>query len=150
MVLALAHKAGTNFYANVSVQMAAGKSFTQSAVAAGHAPTILSPFSRSSTEVSEAAGHAEISELKQAAFSTAAGQLSRFTPNADGGFVLYVQKFEAGDATKKTAELPQVVSQIRRGRQNEAFNIWVNNEAVRELSKIPALQKLQAEAAGQP
>ena len=148
MALALAHKAGTNFYANVSAQLAAGKSFAQAAVAQGHAPTALSPFSLSSSEVPEAAGHAEINELKQTAFGTAAGQLSHFTSSADGGFVLYVQKFEAADAAKKAAELPQIVSQIRRGRQNEAFNIWVNTEAARELRNIPALQ--QPTTAGQP
>ena len=84
------------------------------------------------------------------AFGTAAGQLSHFTSSADGGFVLYIQKFEAADATQKTAELPQIISQIRRGRQNEAFNTWVNTEAAREFRNIPAFQKIQAGAANQP
>ena len=33
------------------------------------------------------------------------------------------------------------LSQVRRGRENEAFNIWVNNEANREFRNIAAFQK---------
>ena len=148
--LALAHKAGTNFYFNAAVQVAAGKTFAQAAVAAGHTPVILSPFSLSSAEVPEAGDRADIRALKQAAFSTPVGGVSGFMPTADGGFVLHVEKISPADPTKKTAEMPQVISQIRRGRENEAFNIWVNNEANREFRNIAVFQKLQSEAATQP
>ena len=139
--LALANQAGTNFYVTASVQTAAGGSFAQAAVAAGHAPVVLSPFSLSSTDVPEAGDHAQIGELKQAAFTTAPGHVSRFTQTADGGFVLFVQKLDAPDATKKTSDIPGFLSQIRRSRENEAFNIWVNSEASRELRNIAAFQK---------
>ena len=121
--------------------MAAGKSFAQAGVSAGHTPVILSLFSQSSTEVPEAGDHADVRELKQAVFTTAPGHISRFVPNADGGFVLYVQKIESVDATKSAAELAAFTSQMRRGREGEAFNIWVNTEASREFRNIPALQK---------
>ncbi len=138
---ALANQAGTNFYITASVQTAAGKSFAQAATAAGFTPVVLSPFSLSSAEVPEAADRAQIGELKQAAFTTAPGHVSRFMPTAAGGFVLSVQKLEAPDLTKKTADMPTFVSQMRRGRENEAFNIWVNSEAGRELRNIAAFQK---------
>jgi hypothetical protein len=142
--LALANQAGTNFYVTASVQTAAGQTFAQAAVAAGHTPVVLTPFSLNSSEVPEAGDHAQIGELKQAAFTTAPGHISRFTPTADGGFVLFVQKLNAPDATKKSADLTGFISQVRRGRENEAFNIWVNSEAGRELRNIPAFQKTSA------
>jgi len=40
------------------------------------------------------------------------------------------------DEAKKTAELPQFLSQVRRGRENEAFNFWLQTEANRELAGI--------------
>ena len=142
--LALANQAGTNFFITASVQTAAGQAFAPAAVGVGHAPVKLSPFSLSSTDVPEAGDRATIGELKQAAFTTTPGHVSRFVPTQDGGFVLFVQKLEAPDLTKKTAELPTFISQVRRGRENEAFNIWVNNEAGRELRNIPAFQKAAA------
>jgi hypothetical protein len=143
----LATRAGTNFYFQAAVQTAAGKSFAAAAVSAGVAPVILSPFSLSSTEVPEAGNRADIRELKQAAFSTPVGGISRFMPTADGGFVLHVDKISPADPSKKAAEMPQVLSQIRRGRENEAFSIWVNNEASRELGNLPVFQR---SAANQP
>ena len=144
LALALAHKAGTNFYLNAAVQTAAGKSFAQVAVAASQSPVILSPFSLSSASVPEADDRAEIGALKQAAFTTAPGQVSQFVPTANGGFVMFVQKLSPPDAAMKAAALNSpagFLSQVRRGRENEAFNIWVNNEVNREFRNIPALQK---------
>jgi len=145
--LALVEKAGTNVYVTASVQMAVGKTFAQSVVGLGYTPVILSPFSLSSASVPEADGRAPIGDLKQAAFTTTPGHVSRFTPTADGGFVMYVQRMEPVDAAKKAAALPGFVSQVRRSRENEAFNIWLNSEASRELRGIPAFQKNASSAA---
>jgi hypothetical protein len=147
--IALANKAGTNFYITASVQMAAGQSFAKAAVAAGFTPVVFSPFSLSSAEVPEADDRAPIRDLKEAAFTTAPGRVSRFMPTTDGGFVLYVQRLEPMDVSKKTVDLPGFIAQMRRGRESEAFNIWVNSEASREFRTIPALQK-QFGAANQP
>ncbi len=145
--LALAYNAGTNFYFTAAVQAATGKSFASSAIAAGQAPVLLSPFSLTTPEVPEAGGHADIRELRNAAFSTPVGGISRFMPTEDGGFVMHVRSMSPGDATRKTAELPQFIQQLRRGRENEAFAIWVNNEASREFRNIAAFQKPQSGAA---
>ena len=131
-----AQTAGTNFYYTAAVQMAAGKTFAQAAIAAGHAPLALSPFSLSSQEVPEAGDHAEINQLKQAAFTTQPGHLSKFFPTADGGFVLFVQSLLPVDESKKISELPLFLSQVRRSRESEAFNIWLQTEANRELGGI--------------
>ena len=145
--IALVDHAGTNFYVNASVQTAAGKTFAQVAVSEGHTPVILSPFSLSSAEVPEAGDRAPVGDLKQAAFTTSAGHVSRFMPTADGGFVLYVQRVEPADASTKAKDLTGFTSQMRRARENEAFNLWVNSEASRELRGIPAFQKMQSGAA---
>jgi len=136
--LALANRAGTNFYVTASVQMAAGKSFAQVAVSEGQSPIILSPFSSSTAEIPEAGDHVDPRTLKQAAFSTAPGHISRFVPTQDGGFIVYLQKIESVDTVKDAAAVTAFTSQIRRGRENEAFNLWVNSEASRELRNIPA------------
>ena len=145
--LALAYAAGTNFYFNAAVQAATGKSFASAAAAAGQTPVLLSPFSLSSSEVPEAGDRADIRELKNTAFTTPVGGISRFIPTTDGGFVMHVRSLSPGDASRKNAELPQFIQQMRRGRENEAFAIWVNTEAGREFRNIPALQKLQSSGA---
>jgi hypothetical protein len=138
-----AQRAGTNFYHTAAVQMAAGKTFAQAAVAAGQAPQVLTPFSLSSTEVPEAGDHAELNQLKQAAFTTPAGRLSNFFPTADGGFILFVQSLLPMDEGRKNTEMPQFLAQVRRGRENEAFNLWLQTEANRELGGI--LKELSAQ-----
>lgn len=145
--IALAQAAGTNFYYSVSVQLAAGKSFAQSAVAAGHAPLPLVPFSLNSSEVPELGNRADLGQLKQAAFTTSPGHASRFMETGDGGFVLFVNSLEPVDATKKKNELPQFISQVRRARESEAFNLWLNSEANRELQNTAFFEEQKKKAA---
>jgi len=140
--VALAQRAGTNFYAVAAAQLAAGKKFTQAAVAAGFAPMILAPFSLSSTTIPEVSDRADLNQFKQVAFGTAPGQLSKFYPSGDGGFVLFVDALVPVDQAKKTAELAQFGNQVRRGRQNEAFNLWLSAEASRELANTPFAKQL--------
>jgi hypothetical protein len=145
--LAFAQRAGTNFYYTATVQMAVAKSFAQIAVAAGQSPQVLPPFSLSSTEVAGFTERAELGQLKQAAFTTPVGHVSNFVPTADGGFVLFVQSMLPLDETKKTSEMPQFLAQVRRGRQNEAFNLWLQGEANRELRNTPIYEQQAAGAA---
>ena len=111
-------------------------------MAAGQSPQALTPFSLSSQEVAELNDRAELSQLKQAAFTTPPGRLSNFFPTADGGFVLFVQSLLPVDEAKKTTELPQFISQVRRGRENEAFNLWLQTEANRELRNTPVYAEM--------
>ena len=139
--LMLAQRAGTNFYYSLTVQMAAGKTFAQAAVAAAQTPLVLPPFSLSTTELPEIGDRADIRQIKQAAFTTTAGHISSFIPTQDGGFVLFVQQMLPMDTTKKNAELPQFLMQVRRSRQNEDFQLWLQGEANRELRDTPFYQK---------
>ena len=145
--IALARSAGTNFYLTAAMQMAAGKTFAQAAVAAGQTPQVLPAFSLSSSEVPGFDGRAELGQLKQAAFTTPVGHVSNFAPSADGGFVLFVQSMLPLDEAKKAADFPQFLTQVRRGRQNEAFNLWLQGEANRELRNTPVYQQMAAGAA---
>jgi hypothetical protein len=140
----LAQRAGTKFYATATNQMAAGKTFAQATVTAGHAPEVLTPFSLSSPEVPEAGDRAELNQLKQAAFTTQPGRISSFFPTTEGGFILFVQSLLPVDEGKKNTELPQFLSQVRRGRQNEAFNLWLQTEANRELRSTPVYNEANA------
>ena len=93
----------------------------------------------------ELGDHAQLGQLKQAAFTTAPGKISPFVPTADGGFILYVQSLLPVDESKKAADFPQYLAQARRARQNEAFNLWLNTELNRELVNTPYYQQ-QAQA----
>ncbi len=148
--ISLAQQAGTNFYYTASVQMAVGNKFSGIAVAHGVTPVILSPFSLNSSEVPELGEHAELGQLKQAAFTTQPGKVSRFIPTADGGFVLYVESLLPVDETKKAADFPQFLDQVRRSRQNESFYLWLNTEFNREMRTTPFYQEAQANAQANP
>ncbi len=148
--VALAQAAGTNFYYQAAVQMAAGNSFAKSAVTAGQSPQVLPGFSLATEELPELGERASLNQLKQAAFTTAPGHLSTFQANGAGGFVLFVQQLLPLDTSKKTAELPVFTTQVRRARQNESFNLWLQGEANRELRNTPFFAKMTAGAAKQP
>jgi hypothetical protein len=140
-----ARAAGTNFYFAAMVQMGAGKSFGQVAMSTGEAPVVLRPFSLSSQEIPQAEGHADAAQIKNAAFSTPAGHVSPFQATADGGFVLYVQALLPVDEKDKAAKLPQFLAQIRRNRESEAFNLWMETEANRELRTTPVYDELMGQ-----
>jgi peptidyl-prolyl cis-trans isomerase D len=148
--VALARRAGTNYYQTLTTQMAAGKTFAQAAVAAGQTPLVLPPFSLSTSEMPELEDRASLGQIKQAAFTTTVGHVSGFQPTSEGGFILFVQQMLPVDETKKNSELPQFTAQVRRARQNEAFNLWVQAEANRELRDTPVFKKETAGALPQP
>jgi SurA N-terminal domain len=135
--IALAQRAGTNAYYNLTVQMAAGNSFGKAAVAAGQVSQVLPAFSLSTQELPELGDHATLNQIKQAAFTTSAGRVSNFIPDRDGGFVLFVQQQLPVDQAKKAAERPQFTARVQRARQGEAFNLWLMAEANRELRDTP-------------
>ncbi len=143
----LAQRAGTNFYFNATIQMAAGTTFAQAAVAAGLRPQALPPFSLGTRDLPELGDRAELDQLKQAAFSTPVGHTSGFEETSDGGFVLYVQSQLPVDQAVMNAQMPQFIAQLRRAQQNDAFNEWLQIEANRELRNTPAYQPQTATGA---
>jgi hypothetical protein len=140
----LAQQAGTNFDFSLKMHMAAANSFTLACLAAGLKPELLPPFSLSTKELPELAGRAELSQLKQAAFTATVGHASGFQETDDGGFIVFVQSQLPVDEAKMDSDLPQFTAMLRRSRENEAFNQWLMREASRSLRDTPAFRR-QAE-----
>ncbi|HWY31326.1 MAG TPA: SurA N-terminal domain-containing protein [Candidatus Acidoferrum sp.] len=145
--VALAQHAGTNFSYSARIQTAMGQKFSKLAEANQLTPVALTPFSLSSSEVPELGDHAELNQLKRAAFSTPPGKVSPFVPSAEGGFVVYVQSLLPVDQSEKSTNFPKFLAELRRTRLNEAFNLWINAELNRELRNTPYFQQQQASAA---
>jgi len=137
----LAQQAGTNL-AHTLVGVTPDHSFASQCLAAGFHPQLLPPFSLASTNLPELEEHAELNQVKQAAFATPPGKASRFVETADGGFILCVQSRLPIDQAKMQAALPQFLAALRRERLNEAFNQWVNLEANRQLRDTPVYRAL--------
>ena len=146
----LAQRAGTNFASGLR-QLAAGQNFAAACVAAGLHPEQMPPFSLSSQEIPELAGRASIGQIQHAAFGTPVGHAGNFEPTDNdnindnsGGFVLYVQSRLPLDQTAMKTDLPLFTAGLRRQRESEAFNQWVQAEANRQLINTPVYQPAAA------
>jgi hypothetical protein len=139
--IALAREAGTNFFVKLTVGMAAGKSFAAVCAADGLQPQTLPPFSLSTRELPALGDRAELDQVKQAAFTTTVGRASSFQETSDGGFVLFVQSQLPIDQAVMAADLPQYTESLRRTRENEAFNEWLQAEAGRALRDTPVARQ---------
>jgi hypothetical protein len=142
----LAQRAGTNFVYTLEISMAAGSSFASACVAAGLKPEILPPFSLSTKELPELADRAELSQLKQAAFTTPVGRAGGFQETDSGGYIVFVQSQLPVDETRMDSDLPQFTATLRQQRQNEAFNEWLMREANRSLKETPIFRQPAATA----
>lgn len=139
----LARLAGTNFYTSAAISMAVGKTtFAQAAINAGYTPLVLSRFSRSTASIPEINEQGEFNYIKNLAFNLPAGGVSPFIPTPDGGFILKVSSLSPVDPAKRAADLPAFSQQLRRSREAEAFNVWVNVEMNRELARNPAFKAM--------
>jgi hypothetical protein len=143
----IAQRAGTNFAPALAGQLMAGHSFASACIAAGLQPETLPPFSLSTQELPELANHAGLPQVKQATFSTPAGHSGGFEETEDGGFIVYVQSRLPVDSAAMSADLPQFTAGLRRARESEVFNQWVQAEANRQFRNIPAFQKQAAAGA---
>ena len=141
----MAQADGTNFYTTAKISLALGKTFAQAAAAEGRPPVMLTEFSRSSTGVPEISDQNEFNYIKNLTFSVPVGSISPFIPTPDGGFILHVKSMAPVDPAKKAADLPGFMAQVRRSRESESFNIWVNTEANRELRNNSHFAELQAD-----
>jgi hypothetical protein len=137
----IAQRTGTNFAPALAGQLMAGHSFASACIAAGVQPEALPPFSLSTQDLPELTGRASITQLKQATFATPTGHAGGFEETEDGGFIVYVQSRLPVDSAAMSSDLPQFTTGLRRARESEAFNQWVQTEANHQFRDIPALQK---------
>jgi hypothetical protein len=143
--IALAREAGTNFGYKLMVNLVGGKSFEAACADSKLQAQTLPPFSLSTSELPELGGRVELNQLKQIAFTTPVGHASNFEETGDGGFFLFVQSQLPVDPTAMRADLPQFTAQLRRARENEAFQEWLNTEANRELHDMPFAKQAMAQ-----
>ncbi len=137
----LARRAGTNFVRTLTGMTADG-GFASLCAAAGLQSQVLPAFSLSTPELPELGGRTDLNQLKQAVFTTPLGKTSGFEATSTGGFIVYVQSRLPIDQAKMNSEMPQYITALRRGRQSESFNQWVNLEANRELRATPVFRQL--------
>jgi parvulin-like peptidyl-prolyl isomerase len=137
----LAREAGTNFFFKLTVAMALRKSFSSTCTASGLQPEVLPPFSLSTPQLPALGERAELSQVKQAAFTTAVGHASNFEETGDGGFILYVQSQQPVDQSVMTAELPEFSDKLRRERENEAFQEWLGAQIQKEFGGMKIFQE---------
>jgi hypothetical protein len=143
----IAQRTGTNFAPALASQLMAGHGFASVCIAAGLQPETLPPFSLSTQELPELAGRATVAQLKQATFATPTGHAGGFEDTEDGGFIVYVQSRLPVDQSAINAGLPQYTAGLRRERQSEAFNQWIQAEANRQFPNIPFFKQQAAAGA---
>ena len=143
----IAQRTGTNFAAALAGQLIAGHTFASACIAAGLQPETLPPFSLSTQTLPELGNRAGLPQIKQAVFSTPSGHASGFDATEDGGFIVYVQSRLPVDQTAMSADLPQFTAGLRRARESEVFNQWVQAEANRQLRTTPVFNQQAATGA---
>jgi hypothetical protein len=142
----IAQRAGTNFAPALAGQLMSGHNFASACVAAGLHPETLPAFSLSTQELPELGGRATLPQVKQAVFSTPTGRSSGFVGTEDGGFVVCVQSRLPVDTKTMGADLPQFTAGLRRQRESEVFNQWLQAEANRQLRDTPVYRQQAAAA----
>jgi len=139
----IAQRAGTNFAPALANQLMAGHTFAAACIDAGLQPETLPPFSLSTQTLPELGNRAGLPQVKEATFSTPSGRAGGFEATEDGGFIAYVKSRLPLDQTAMSTDLPQFTAGLRRARESEVFNQWVQAEANRQLRTTP-VYNLQA------
>jgi len=139
----MARQAAASFAQSLTNGLAQGKSFTNICAEAGLKPISLSPFSISSRSVREVDEMVSLSQLKRAAFSTQPGKPSPILPTSEGAMLLFVEARLPLDTAREQTELPAYLAQLRRTRQQEAFDEWLQREAQQGLRDTPIARPRQ-------
>jgi hypothetical protein len=143
----IAQRTGTNFAPALAGQLMAGHSFASACIAAGLQPETLPPFSLSTQELPELGERLKLNDFLRIVANTPAGHTSPFLETEDGGFIVYVQSRLPVDQAAMSANLPQFTAGLRRGRESEAFNQWIQTEGSRQLRNTPAFRQQAAAGA---
>lgn len=142
----LARKAAIDFEGSLSNAMAGGKSFSDACDKAGVKPTLLAPFSLSSTNrIPELAERANVDQFKRVVFATAPGQVTRIMPASDGAFMALVQAKLPLDEVEMASNLPAFTRSVHQVRRSEVFNEWFKREATKAFATVPYFQEKQAQ-----
>lgn len=138
-----ARQAGSLFHTAVTNGLAQKKTFEEIAKQSGYTPVNLPPFSLSTRALPEVDQQMNLNQLKQMAYSLDPGEVSDFQPTANGGAILYLKEKLPVDNAKMQANMATFANNVRRQRQEEAFNEWFRREADRGLRDTPLGQPRQ-------
>jgi hypothetical protein len=138
--LALARKAGADFYQTLTNGLAQGKSVASMCADAKLALVEMPPFSLSTRELPAVEDHLPLNQYKQIAFTAPLGNVSPFQMTAEGGIIVYVNSKLPLDEARMTADLPMFANLVRQNRQSEAFNDWFRREGQKGLGDTPLNQ----------
>ena len=142
----LARKAAMDF-ATTATNINSAPAFTAACAVAKVKPVTLPPFSLSTRSLETVEAHVRLSDFKQAAFTTAPGQMSQLQFSLDGAYAVFVQGKLPLDEAKLATSMPAFERSARQNRRAEAFNAWFNAEFNKVRSTIPFFQQ-QAQASG--
>ncbi len=123
----LARKAGEDFYRSATNALAHGTNFQAAAAQAKVSVTDLPPFSQKTPVLPEA--HGALPSMKAIAFRLSPGEISNYTQTRDGGFVLQLQRIVPADPARIKEELPEFTTELRRRKQVQAFDQWLQKQA---------------------
>jgi peptidyl-prolyl cis-trans isomerase D len=142
----LARQSAVNFDNTLTNGLAAGKGFATLCAQSNNKYESLPAFSLSSTSLpGNVDSHISLDSLKRIAFGTPPGQASQVAGSSDGAFVIYVEKTVPVNADKLKQELPDFIAGLRRERQGEAFNAWLNGQMRQDADFMQLMQKLSGE-----
>jgi hypothetical protein len=145
----LAAQAATNFTTavagelNVNNGVTLPKTFTDICNETGNKVQNLPPFSLSTTNLPpELEGRVDLQMLKRAGFGTAVGAASPPVNVQAGTFVLFVEKMLPVDETLVKSGVAEYLTMLRRQRQGDAFDLWLNEQAQRDPDLLRIFQEL--------
>ncbi|MBI1839728.1 MAG: hypothetical protein HYR88_02610 [Verrucomicrobia bacterium] len=141
----LATQAGTAFYASLTNQLAAGKSFTEAAAASRLKVEALPPFSLGTDSLPELEGRADLPQLKNAVQSLANGAVSRFIYTRDGGMVARLRERRALADEVRKEKYTAFLQREKSTKANDSLMRWFQKVEQDKLQR-PAETRAQGSA----
>ena len=139
----LARQTGLSFYTALTNGLAQGKTFETICTEAKVKSFALPAFSISTRSLPGVEEHISLNMLQQLAFTTAPGKASGFQWTTEGGVVLFVKNKLPIDEVKMKAELPAFIAAARQQRQQDAFQLWYQQEYSRNVRALLAQPQQQ-------
>jgi len=133
----MAQQDAAGLAASATNGFAQGKSFTNICAEANVKMLPLPPFSISTRSLKEVEDSVPLSQVKQAAFGTSPGKVAPVVPTSEGAMVLYVAAKLPLAPANEAKDLPTYLAQLRRTRQQEAFDEWLRRQAETGLRDTP-------------
>ena len=130
----LANSAGAELQRNISAGLAQGKTFETAAAEAGAEVIDLPPFAQKTMSLAALPVQADLTPIKNIAFTLKPGELSTYGQGRDGGFVVHLEKRVPVTDEQVKAALPEYMKTVRQSRQSQAFSSWLRSEM--ELARI--------------